>query len=86
MRSNLGMEIAPYHNGNVMRLDDLLYGLVPERSKMSLKRHSAGGDACFHVYIYRALVAWVHAARPEGLTTMAKQDVTQFMEGGEGSL
>ena len=56
VRQCLGMEIAPYHNSNTMKLNDMLEGLVPQRASLMSSRHSAGVDAQLHVMLYRALL------------------------------
>ena len=56
VRTCLGMEVAPYPNGNTMKLDFMLQGLACATSSLLSKRHTAGADAQMHVLLYRALV------------------------------
>ena len=55
VRMRLGMEPAPFRNGNVMSLNAMISGLVPKDARPHAPRHTAGCDAHFHVLIYRAL-------------------------------
>jgi len=56
IRLRLGMELAPHTNGNIMKLDNICKGLLPESKRLLSKRHTAACDAQLHVLVYRAIV------------------------------
>ena len=53
VRTCKGLELAPYHTGNTMKLDDMLRCLAPDVRPVA--RHSAGQDAHLHVLLFDAL-------------------------------
>ena len=61
VRDHLGMEIAPFGTGNVMSLDTMLRGIVPDSSHLWVDRHTAGCDTHLHVLLCRALVKLAEA-------------------------
>ena len=60
VRSCLGTELAPHPNGNAMRLNDMLAGLIPDQSDLLGKHHTAGADAQLHLRLYRKLQQMVN--------------------------
>jgi hypothetical protein len=61
VRTCKGLELAPCHSGNTMKLDDMLRCLVPDACCRGA-RHSAGCDARLHVLLYNALYDMVREA------------------------
>ena len=53
VRTCKGLELAPCHSGNTMKLDDMLRCLLPDVCRGA--RHSAGCDARLHVLLFDAL-------------------------------
>ena len=53
VRTCKGLELAPCHSGNTMKLDDMLRCLLPDVCRGA--RHSAGCDARLHVLLFAAL-------------------------------
>ena len=61
VRTCKGLELAPCHSGNTMKLDDMLRCLVPDACCRGA-RHSASCDARLHVLLYNALYDMVREA------------------------